>query len=142
MMNAIRCLGLVVAAATLACSSASSPSPSLDSSKKLNALSAADLEALCDWTAAEEGGYGTTIACDAAATSLEASQDQATCVAEGMQHFVQRMCPGTVGDWKVCVKWRLSNWCAATPPASSGECEVIQEGCYGSGSNVPDGGSG
>jgi hypothetical protein len=57
-----------------------------------------------------------------------------------MQHVAQPTCQGTVGDWMVCVKGRLSNWCAATPPAASGEREVIQAGCYGSGSNVPDAG--
>lgn len=123
-----------VATATLACSStgSSSSGSGLDSSKKLSALSATDLQSLCDWTAAQEGGYGTVVACDAAPTSLQASKDQATCVAEGEQHFWQPICSATVGDWMACVKWRLSNWCFADPPPPSGACEAIQTGCYGS----------
>ena len=138
---AARGVGLGVTTATFACSSASSQSASLDPSSMLNAISASDLKALCDWTAAQEGGYGTVVACDAAPTSLEADVDQATCVAEGRQHFAQATCSASVGDWMACVKWRLSNWCSATPPTPAGPCETIQNGCYGSGSNTLDSGS-
>jgi len=105
----------------------------LDSSAKLNALSTGGLQALCDWTNAQEGGYGAVIPCDAGASSIEADSNQAACVAESMQHFDKVSCPGTVGDWMMCVEWRLSNWCSANPPAPTGQCEALQNGCFGSG---------
>jgi hypothetical protein len=127
----------ILAVTPLACSSSASSRSSVAPSKSLNALSTGDLQGLCDWTAQQEGGYGTNIPCDGGG-SLEASQDQATCVAEAMQHFDQPSCTSTAEDWMTCIKWRLSNWCSAAPPAPSGQCEAIQTGCYGSGS--PDAG--
>ena len=134
MTASIRLFGfLVLATPALACSSGSSPAPALDSSAKLNALSTGGLQALCDWTNAQEGGYGAVIPCDAGASSIEADSNQAACVAESMQHFDKVSCPGTVGDWMMCVEWRLSNWCSANPPAPTGQCEALQNGCFGSG---------
>jgi hypothetical protein len=130
-------VGLLLTGTTLACSSFSSSS--VDPSKKLNSLSTGDQQSLCDWTAQQQGGYGVIIPCDAAPTDLEVEKDQAICVAEEMQRFDQPTCTATVGDWMMCVKWRLSNWCSAAPPAPTGQCAAIQTGCYGSRS--PDAGT-
>ncbi|MGA2448495.1 MAG: hypothetical protein ABTD50_07465 [Polyangiaceae bacterium] len=104
--------------------------PNLDPTTSLSALSAPGLQTLCDWTAAQEGGYGAIIDCDAAATSLEAAQDQATCVAQAQSQFDQASCAATVSDWVTCTQWRLSNWCSANPPPPTGRCEALQTGCY------------
>jgi hypothetical protein len=118
----------------LACSSGSAmpdPGPGVDSSKKLNELSMGDLQALCDWSARLQGGYGVHIPCDAAPTDLEVPPDQATCVAEVSPHFGRASCTTTVGDWEACLKWRLSNWCSVAPPPATGQCAALQVGCYG-----------
>jgi hypothetical protein len=130
-------LNLFYAVTTFACSS-SSPS-TVDPSKKLNTLSTGDQESLCDWTAQEQGGYGTIITCDAASTDLEVETDQAKCIADVSPHFSQPTCTANVGDWMTCVKWRLSNWCSATPPVPTGQCAAIQTGCFGS--SLPDAGT-
>ena len=128
---------------TIACSSMPSASADagldVDPAMKLNTLTSGEQQALCDWTNQEEGGYGTVVLCDASQASLEADKDQATCVAEEIQHFEQPTCTTTVGDWMMCVQWRLANWCTATPPTPSGQCAAIQTGCYGSAS--PDAGT-
>jgi|CZKU01.1.fsa_nt_gi hypothetical protein len=133
--------GLLWIIPALACSSTSSSTPdsglAVDPAAKLDTLSPADLQALCDWAAQEQGGYGVHIPCDAGPSGpsdLEVAPDQATCVAELSPHFHQPTCTVTVADWMACLKWRLSNWCSAAPPAPTGTCAVFQAGCYGSGS--------
>jgi hypothetical protein len=109
----------------------SSPSTGLDPALALNAMSPADLRALCDWTANQQGGYGAMIDCDAADTGLLVEKDQATCLAVVTPHWTRPTCTATVGDWMMCVQWRLSNWCSANPPPPMGRCEALQNGCYG-----------
>jgi len=121
--------GLLVTVTTFACSS--SPSTSLDPSAKLNTLSTAGQEALCDWTAQVQGGYGAFIPCAGGAPGLEVAMNQATCVAESVQHFDQPTCTATVGDWMTCVKWALAIHCSTNPPAPTGQCAAIDTGCYG-----------
>lgn len=128
--------GLLLIVTTLACSSSSSNS--LDPSTKLNTLSTGGQQALCDWTAQVQGGYGAVIPCEGGAPVLEVAMDQATCVAESVQHFEQPTCTATVGDWMTCVKWAFAIHCSPNPPAPTGQCAAIDTGCYGSPS--PDGG--
>lgn len=132
-------MGILMTATMLACScSSSTSSSSVDPSKRLNALTTSDQQALCDWTAQEQGGYGTIIPCDAGPSDLEVEKDHAACLALETQHFDQPTCTATVGDWMACVKLNLSTWCSAHPPAPTGQCAAIDTGCYGS--PAPDGG--
>jgi hypothetical protein len=110
----------------------SSAGGSLDPSESLNALSTTQVQQLCDWAAKLQGGYGIDIPCDAAPTSLETPANQAACVAESAPHFSQASCSTSVGEWMMCVEWRLSNWCSASLPPLPANCAQAQAACYGS----------
>jgi hypothetical protein len=120
--------------------SGSSSGPPVDPSKTLAVLSSSEMGAFCDWVAQQEGGYGATIPCDAGSGSLEAPQDQATCVAELSQHASEPNCSATVGQWTTCVDWLDANWCTTTPSMMPAECAVLQATCYASEGSPADGG--
>jgi hypothetical protein len=122
--------------------SASSSGPPVDASKTLAELSPSEMAAFCDWVARQEGGYGATILCDAGAgtASLEAPQDQATCVTELSQHAAEPNCSATVGQWTSCVDWLDANWCTTVPTMMPADCARIQATCYASGGTAIDGG--
>jgi hypothetical protein len=121
--------------AITSCSSASSGSggPAVDASKELSSLSVAELQTLCDWSVQQQGGYGAHGYCEASGTPLETPSDQATCVAEVTPHYSRPTCTTTVGQWAMCIRWFVANWCSATPLAHPpAECVAFQTQCYGS----------
>lgn len=67
----------------------------VDSSKPLSALTADEKGKLCDWNAAQAGGYGKTMTCS---DGTDASNDanQAECVADIPS------CSATVGQFETC----------------------------------------
>jgi len=120
--------------------SGSSSGPPVDPSKTLAELSSSEMAAFCDWTNQKEGGYGRTIMCDASGVPLETDPDQATCVHGWTQRVSMPNCSATVGQWTTCFEVFLANWCSVIPSMPSGECNVIQATCYGSGASPADGG--
>jgi hypothetical protein len=124
-------LSFLVTGAIAACSSSSASNGGPDATKKLDALSATEVQSLCDWTAKDQGGYGTTIICDAGQGSLEVPADQATCVTDVTPHWSQSTCTSTVGEWMTCAQWGLANACATTRPAKPAACAAIDVGCFG-----------
>jgi hypothetical protein len=114
--------------------------PPLDPAKVLSSLSTSDLQALCDWEAQEQGGYGTTLYCEASGVPLYTATSQAECVAEVKPNFGRATCTATVGQLTTCVKWFVANWCSSTPPALPSECIAFDNGCYGT-QLTPDGGT-
>jgi hypothetical protein len=69
----------------------------VESSKPLSALSADEKGKLCDWNAAQAGGYGKTMSCS---DGTDASNDanQAECVADVPS------CSATVAQFEACTK--------------------------------------
>jgi hypothetical protein len=135
------CLALPLACGTSP-PSGSSSGPPVDPSKTLAELSSSEMGTFCDWVAQQEGGYGATISCHAGTGtgSLEAPQDQTTCVTELSQHASEPNCSATVGQWATCVDWLDANWCTTTPSMMPAECAVLQATCYASGGAPADGG--
>jgi hypothetical protein len=135
-------MGILLAPLFAACSagSGSSGDPPVDPAKELSALSPGDVQALCDWGAQEQGGYGTTVYCEASGTPRETASTQTECVAEVTPMFGRATCTTTVGQYTGCVKWFVANWCSAVPPALPAECMTFQSGCYGT-QFAPDAGT-
>lgn len=107
-------------------SSSNSAGPNLDASKKLADLSVTDWQTLCDWTAQQQGGYGSTIVCDAGGNggSLSAPTDEATCVQE---YAEGPNCPATVQQMVSCIQLWTKTWCdTAVLPA---ECKALKNPC-------------
>jgi hypothetical protein len=116
--------------AAVGCSTAATPS--LDPSKRLNALSTSELAQLCDWTANQQGGYGSALTCEAAPYSpLHAATSQNECVVGFAPHASMPSCSITVGEWMMCADWTVSTWCTFPHPPAPASCEEFQAGCYG-----------
>jgi hypothetical protein len=64
---------------------------------------------ICDWVAAQFGGYGKTIDCGGG-LSIESDPDQATCVASAPTN-----CAATVSQYETCTK---QSSCSDPLPAS------------------------
>lgn len=108
----------------------SSPSPTAGISpegdggpKALNELCLVEQKKLCDWTAAQGGGYGSKIVCEAGAVAEYA--DQATCLAS----FPAACSTATVADWEACRIAEAKEPCS-TLQASPDECAPLS-GCIG-----------
>jgi hypothetical protein len=129
-------VSLLVIGTALSCSSSSTSGTGPDPSKKLDTLSSTEVQSLCDWTAKDQGGYGTMIVCDAGQGSLEVPADRATCVTDVTPHWSQTTCTSTVGDWMTCAQWGLANVCATTQPAKPAACIAIDVGCFGGDDSV------
>lgn len=114
--------------------------PPIDPTKALSSLSPSDLQALCDWEAQEQGGYGTTTYCEATGVPLETPSSQSECVTEVTPMFERATCTTTVGEFTTCLKFFVANWCSTAPPAIPTECVAFDNGCYGT-QLTPDGGT-
>jgi hypothetical protein len=73
-----------------------STSSGVDTTKRLDSLSAAEKGQMCDWIASKMGGYGASKSCGADLT-LEAPASQAECVAE-----MPATCAATVAQLEAC----------------------------------------
>ena len=126
--------GLLLFCVSVACSTGShgNGAPPVDASKALSSLSLAELQALCDWSTQQQGGYGINANCEATGVPLQTSSNQAECVAEVMPHYSRPTCATTVGQWTTCVRWLVANWCSTMPAARPAACDAFQTLCYGS----------
>lgn len=118
---------LLLAAIVGACACSSSPSgPNVDSAKLLVALSASEQNALCDWKAAQYGGYSKAISCGGGvAASQRGPADQSTCVSSLPHQASAPSCPAKVGQFEVCVQWTVTMGCgSALPPP---ECAALRD---------------
>jgi hypothetical protein len=126
-------LGVVLAASgALGCgSSGNGPPPalSIDPMDRLVDLTSAGKATLCDWLAAQVGGYGHSIRCEGIATSdlPTTDSDQAACVAQ-LGAFTAPKCPTTVGQFASCVDMDVSHCDFAT--VTSPDCSAVTR-CYG-----------
>jgi len=121
----------------VACSSTSATSSGVDPKKALDALSPAEVQSLCDWTAKAEGGYGNTVVCNAGGVPLEVPVDQANCVTDVTPHWGQRTCVAPVSDWMTCARWAFANVCATPALARPASCVAIDVDCFGGDDSVP-----
>ena len=71
-------------------------SSGVDSSKRIDSLSASEKAQYCDWVNAKLGGYGATMSCGSDIT-LEADASQAECVASA-----PTSCAATVAQAEAC----------------------------------------
>jgi hypothetical protein len=65
--------------------------------KRLDALTTAEIAKICDWSAAHFGGYGQTVDCGDG-SSLSSDSDQATCIS-----MAPKSCALTVSQYETCV---------------------------------------
>lgn len=86
----------------------------IDPSKRLADLTPAERAMLCDWTAAQFGGYGRTVNC-AAGLDVTSHKSQSDCVAFMAETGVS--CSATVGDHETCTVGALATMpCVDLPP--------------------------
>jgi hypothetical protein len=107
-----------------ACSSSSSFSPNVDSSKALTSLSASDQGRLCDWEAQQYGGYGKVMSCGGLVAGQRAPADQASCVSALPPSSASMYCPVTVGQFENCVHWKVQNGCGTADPPT--DCAALR----------------
>jgi hypothetical protein len=74
--------------------------------KALSALCPSEQKKLCDWSAAQGGGYGTKVVCEAG-TVME-FPDLATC----LTNFPAGCSTATVADWEACRLDEVKDPCA------------------------------
>jgi hypothetical protein len=104
-------LFVAFALAATACSSSSGGGPNLNASMPLVDLSSSDQKTLCDWWAAQYGGYGKSKSCGGGPIVMQdpGPVDQATCVAGLPQKSTSSTCGATVGNRTGCVQWRVAS---------------------------------
>jgi hypothetical protein len=93
----------------------------LDPSKKISALSDAELGQLCDWTAARLGGYGTTKQCPGGIT-IRNRADRAACV--GGTDRTAATCTATVAQAEACVLLQVQDICSLAS-LSNPNCQAL-----------------
>lgn len=74
------------------------PLPAVDPNKDLRELSDTERAALCDWLAAEWGGYGLETQCGPT-SSAKVYDNQTVCVSRAFSGH----CAATVTDWEACI---------------------------------------
>lgn len=92
-------VAIVLGVALVGCGSSTGSgggSSGVDSSKRLDSLTATEIAQFCDWTNAKLGGYGATMSCGGDIT-LEADANQAECVAGA-----PTTCAATVAQAEAC----------------------------------------
>lgn len=89
-------LGFTLAGCGSSTGGTGSTASGVDTSKRLDALSAAEKAQLCDWMASKYGGYGASKTCGADLT-LEGPANQAECVA-----MIPPTCAATVAQAEAC----------------------------------------
>jgi len=118
-------MALLVAGALPACSDDDSTNDgSLDDSQKLSTLTDAQFGALCDWSNAKQGGYGSTTKCSDG-TTVSAQKDQAACKAEDGPTITN--CDQTVATYKACTLKMAEHKCDSDITAAllSQECKPL-----------------
>jgi hypothetical protein len=105
----------------LGCGGGSSGS-GVDGTKQVSALDATDKKGVCDWFAAQVGGYGSTTTCSMA--QLMAPVDQADCLSSFP------VCAVTVATFESCVSKILTAQKTCTDPAitdarNSTDCQAV-----------------
>ena len=102
----------------------------VDRGKQINALTAADKEAMCDWFAGQVGGYGTTPTC--AEAFISAPADKTECTTDFP------VCAVTVGSLQDCMQMILDAQEVCTEASlmaaqTNANCQsVYAAGCFGS----------
>lgn len=126
----------VTAIAAVGCSSSSSSGGSrsgVAESKTIATLTDADRKQLCDWVAAQSGGYGhkTTKTCDGGLMVSEtATKDQATCVA-GLAS-APATCMATVQQAEDCINAQLAaDLCSLTDTVPAACQSLNTPSCQG-----------
>jgi hypothetical protein len=123
--------GLILAAvlASVGCGGGgSSGSTGLDGTKQISAANDADKASLCDWFAAQVGGYGSTPACADALLKAPPSKDD--CLATFPS------CAVTVADFQSCIEMVVSAQAACTQDAlaaaqADANCQMVANaGCF------------
>jgi hypothetical protein len=127
----MRISGWVVAAfaaqwSAIGCGSGGSsggPPPPIDRSTEIVAISATEHGELCDWAAAELGGYGSMVSCGNDVT-VGAYPSHDACVGQSFQSG----CTATVGQYEDCVTAAAPSLCSllTSPPAV---CEQLFASC-------------
>ena len=109
-------IGILVAvggALSISCGSSSggsSDSSGVPRASTVGSLSSTDAATLCDWLAAEQGGYGRMVTCSDGSTR-KTDPNQAICVAGSSA--AQTACPTlTVGEAEDCANAIGSDLCA------------------------------
>ncbi|HMF40293.1 MAG TPA: hypothetical protein VKQ32_06350 [Polyangia bacterium] len=66
--------------------------------KRLDSLTPTEQQMICDWAAAQLGGYGHSVDCGGG-NMITAEPDQATCIADA-----PTSCAGTVSQYEACIR--------------------------------------
>lgn len=98
----------------------------LDAGKRLVDLTQAERAALCDWSAAQVGGYGTRFYCPGFVYQTYATQ--AACVESRSR--VAPTCAATVADSRACTTVTQDDPCRATARDGAPECAGPLKGCF------------
>ncbi len=101
-----------------ACGGGANDTPSrsgLPENEEVTSLSDADLETLCNWVVAYEGGVGTTLACGETVDG----PDQCTAAIRAATH-----CPLIVSQYETCAAALRANACTAL---GNPACGVVAE---------------
>ena len=115
-----------------ACGSSDSGGSSLNTAKKMGALTAADLPLLCDAWAADVGGYGAapvTKDCGNATSTSRAPTLQADCVTSFQQQKPDVTCMATVSNYLDCKKALYQNPCATVGEAPTCTVFLTTDAC-------------
>jgi hypothetical protein len=99
-------------------------------------LSVEQLQAVCDWEAGLLGGYNQPLICEGGAPSIDPGfhefdgpVDRASCVTNLSNRY--QMCPVTMQQLEICLKWSIEVFCTATIPMPASCATYFSAQCKG-----------
>ena len=115
-------ISLLLAASACGSSGGVPASSGLDRTKLVRDLSDTELGRLCDWAAAQLGGYAQQITCDGGLI-VRSRRDQAACIREFQR---TASCTATVDQAEACERQRVAQPCSLAPYTNpSAECSAL-----------------
>jgi hypothetical protein len=113
--------------ACAASSQTAAPPGGVDGTKMLSGLAPGDKQALCDWIAAQFGGYDSRGVCaDSATGGLQGPVSQSGCEDQLLDYA---HCTATVAQLQACVVAEVSNACNPPSAPPTPECRVLAASC-------------
>lgn len=89
--------------------------------KRLPQLSPTEQEQLCDWEAAEKGGYGNAVACEGGVT-VKTDADRAACLRSKQKVF---RCDFPVAQYQACIEVLAADRCNLQLIGSDKNCAPL-----------------